>query len=104
MATSRTKLTNPQIPQFNGKNYGYWAITMKAQFSSQDIWDLVENGFQEPGNSTNNALSQAKRDLLRDNRKMDAKPSSTSFKQFMKVFSQGLQQQRSPIKHGTPSR
>eukprot|EP00253_Pinus_taeda_P026366 PITA_26366 len=41
---------------------------------SQDIWDLVENGFQEPANiATYNALSQAERDLLRDNRKKDSK-------------------------------
>ena len=47
---------------------------MKALFSSQDIWDLVENGFQEPTNAAAyNALSQAKRDLLTDNRKKDAK-------------------------------
>lgn len=31
-----TSLTNPQIPQFNGKNYEYWSITMKALFCSQD--------------------------------------------------------------------
>eukprot|EP00253_Pinus_taeda_P024042 PITA_24042 len=46
---------------------------MKALFSSQDIWDLVKNGFQEPARvATYNALSQEKRDLLRDNRKNDA--------------------------------
>ena len=73
MATSSTSLTNPQIPQFNGKNYDYWAITMKAMFSSQDICDLVENGFQGLADTTTyNALSQEERDLLRDNRKKDA--------------------------------
>ena len=45
---------------------------MKALFSSQDIWDLVENGFQEAADATTyNALSQAEMDLLRDNRKKD---------------------------------
>ena len=74
METSITNLTNPQIPQFNGKNYDYWAITMKALFSSQDIWDLMENGFQEPADgATYNALSQQEKDLLRDNRKKDSK-------------------------------
>ena len=68
------KLTDPQIPQFNGKNYDYSAITINALFSSQDIWDLVENGFQETTYATTyNALSQAERDLLRENRKKDAK-------------------------------
>eukprot|EP00253_Pinus_taeda_P016759 PITA_16759 len=74
METSSTSLTNLQIPQFNGKNYDYWAITMKALFSSQDILDLVENGFQEPAAATTyNALSQVERDLLRDNKKNDSK-------------------------------
>jgi len=40
-------LTNPQIPQFNGNDYDYWAIAMMDVFSSQYIWNLVENGFQE---------------------------------------------------------
>lgn len=47
---------------------------MKALFSSQDIWELVENGFQEPADvAAYNALTQAERDLLRDNRKKDSK-------------------------------
>ena len=47
---------------------------MKALFSSQDIWDLVENGFQEPADATAyNVLSQQEKDLLRDNRKKDPK-------------------------------
>lgn len=74
METSRKSLTNPQIPQFNGNNYDYWAITVKAMFSSQEIWYLVENGFLEPTNAaTYNALSQAEMDLLRDNRKKNSK-------------------------------
>eukprot|EP00253_Pinus_taeda_P019205 PITA_19205 len=74
METASTSFTNPQIPQFNGKNYDYWAITMKALFSSQDIWDLVENGFQEPTDeATYNALSQQEKDVLRGNKKKDSK-------------------------------
>ena len=47
---------------------------MKALFSSQDIWDLEENGFQEPADLVAyNALSQQQTDLLRDNRKKDSK-------------------------------
>jgi len=43
---------------------------MKAFFCSQDIWDLVDNGFPELANvAAYNALSQAEKDLLRDNRK-----------------------------------
>ena len=41
---------------------------------SQDIWDLVKNGFPELANAAAyNALSHAEKDLLRDNRKKNSK-------------------------------
>lgn len=47
---------------------------MKALFSYQDIWNLVENDFQKPADVVAyNALSQQEKDLLRDNRKKDSK-------------------------------
>ena len=74
MDVSSSNLTQPQIPQFNGKNYEYWDIQMKTLFCSQEIWDLVENGFTEPPNqAAYNVLSQAKKDLLKENKKKDAK-------------------------------
>ncbi|XP_057826189.1 uncharacterized protein LOC131037941 [Cryptomeria japonica] len=74
MAAPSTSLTNPQIPQFNGKNYDYWAITMKALFCAQDLWEFVENGYQEPVDATTyNALTQAEKDLLKENKKKDSK-------------------------------
>ena len=36
---------NAQLPEFNGKNYDYWEITMRTLFASQDLWELVEDGF-----------------------------------------------------------
>ena len=49
-------------------------MTMRILFSSQDLWDLVENGYQEPANvAAYNALSQVDKDLLKDNRKKDSK-------------------------------
>ena len=85
-------MTNPQLPHFNGNNYDYWAITMNALFASQDIWELVDNGFQELADATTlNALTQAQRYLLRENKKKDPNPSSIFSKQYMRVFSQGLQ-------------
>lgn len=47
---------------------------MNVMISSQDIFDLVENGFQEPVDATTyNALSQGENDLLRDKKKKDSK-------------------------------
>ena len=44
-ANTSMNIGNAQLPQFNGKNYDYWAITMRALFASQDLWELVEDGF-----------------------------------------------------------
>ena len=47
---------------------------MKALFCSQELWDLVENGFIEPRDqATYNVLSQAQKDLIKENKKKDAK-------------------------------
>ena len=47
---------------------------MKTLFCSQELWDLVENGFIEPPHqATYNVLSQAQKDLLKENKKKDAK-------------------------------
>ena len=83
MVATSTSLTNPQIPQFNDNNYDYWAITMNSMFSSQDIWEMVENGFQEPADEeTYNALTQAERDFFRDNKRKDSKALFYIFQAF----------------------
>eukprot|EP00253_Pinus_taeda_P031937 PITA_31937 len=65
---------NTQLPQFNGKNYDYWAITMKALFDSQDLWEFVEDGFEELAyeNEFNN-LTQADKERLKSYKKKDPK-------------------------------
>eukprot|EP00253_Pinus_taeda_P023123 PITA_23123 len=76
MASTSTSIGmfNPQFPQFNGKNYDYWAITMKALFACQDLWELVQDGFEEPADENEfNRLTQGEKDLLKSNRKKDSK-------------------------------
>jgi len=74
MAGATGSILQPQIPIFNGKNYDYWSIRMKTLFCSQDVWDLVENGFPEPADQqAYQALSQAEKDLLKENKKKDSK-------------------------------
>ena len=71
---SRSNLTQPQIPQFNGKNDEYWSIKMKTLFCSQELWDLVENSFTEaPYQAAYNTLSQAQKVILKEDKKKDAK-------------------------------
>ena len=73
-STSGASLSSLQTPLFTGKNYEYWSLTMKALFRSQDIWEIVENGYVEPPDqAAYNALTQAEKDLLREQRKKDGK-------------------------------
>ena len=47
---------------------------MKALFIGQYVWDIVQNGYAEPVDQTAyNNLSQAKKDILREQRKKDGK-------------------------------
>eukprot|EP00253_Pinus_taeda_P025292 PITA_25292 len=65
---------NTQLPQCNGKNYDYWEITMRALFASQNLWELVEDGFEEPADENEfNRLTQGEKNLLKSNRKKDSK-------------------------------
>jgi hypothetical protein len=66
--------SNLQPPTFTGKNYELWSLTMKELFRGQDVWEIVENGYVEPTDQeTYNALTQAEKDALKDQRKKDGK-------------------------------
>ena len=54
----------PLIPIFNGEKYEFWSVKMKTLFKSQDLWDLVENGF------VNDAADEQR---TKENKKKDSK-------------------------------
>ena len=61
-----------QTPIFTEKNYEYWSLTMKALFRGQYVWEIVQHGYVEPIDmKTYNNLTQAKKDVLREQRKKD---------------------------------
>ncbi|XP_057449943.1 uncharacterized protein LOC130741148 [Lotus japonicus] len=39
--------TTSQIPVFNGEHYDYWSSQMETIFLSQDLWDVVEEKYEE---------------------------------------------------------
>ncbi|KAA0032274.1 putative gag-pol polyprotein, identical [Cucumis melo var. makuwa] len=53
----------PLIPIFKGEGYEFWSIRMKTLLRSQDLWDLVEQGYADPDDEG----------TLRENRKKDSK-------------------------------
>ena len=73
-ASTSMGIGNTQLPKFNGKNYEYWEITMRALFASQDLWELVEDGFEEPTDENEfDDLTQADKELLKRNKKNDSR-------------------------------
>ncbi|KAK3010224.1 hypothetical protein RJ639_011863 [Escallonia herrerae] len=40
-------VTQPLIPIFNGEGYEFWSIRMQTLLKSQDLWDLVEQGYPD---------------------------------------------------------
>ncbi|XP_073100637.1 uncharacterized protein [Elaeis guineensis] len=59
------------IPRLTTTNYENWSIQMKTLLGSQDIWEVVEKGYEEPQN--NGAQMAAQRTALVDQRKKDKK-------------------------------
>ncbi|GMP43926.1 hypothetical protein CsSME_00013096 [Camellia sinensis var. sinensis] len=59
------------MPIFAGENYDYWCVMMKTLFQSQGLWNLVQNGYDEPNSTT--TLTSAQEQQLEETRKKDAK-------------------------------
>ena len=55
--------TQPLIPIFKGEDYEFWSIRMKTLIRSQDLWDLVEQGYADSDD----------KGKLRENKKKDSK-------------------------------
>lgn len=56
-------VSQPMILVFKGECHEFWSIKMKMLFKSQDLWDLVENGYTDPDEETR----------LKENNKKDSK-------------------------------
>ncbi|XP_077237192.1 uncharacterized protein LOC143878863 [Tasmannia lanceolata] len=66
-----SNMLQPQLPRFNSKNYNQWSIQMKVLYGSQDLWDIVETGVEDPEDQA--ALTPQQLNELKENRKKDKK-------------------------------
>ena len=48
------------LPRLTKTNYENWSIQMKALLGSQDAWEVVEDGFEEPNDTTGYTVAQNK--------------------------------------------
>ncbi|KAK9100717.1 hypothetical protein Scep_024147 [Stephania cephalantha] len=63
-----------QVPTLNNNNYDNWSIKMKALLGSQDVWDIIEKGYNEPADdAVFAALTPDQKTTLKDSRKRDKK-------------------------------
>ena len=69
--TSNNNNSQFHIPRLTKQNYDLWCIQYKALLRSQELWELVEDGYTEPREDA--VMSNAERQALRESRKKDNK-------------------------------
>ncbi|KAI3937122.1 hypothetical protein MKX01_015337 [Papaver californicum] len=57
------------LPRLTKENYENWSIQMRALLGSQDLWEMVKEGFEEPTNTTGYTAAQNK--ALKETRSKD---------------------------------
>ncbi|CAL1409572.1 unnamed protein product [Linum trigynum] len=48
-----------QIPIFDGELYEYWSAQMEPIFISQDLWDIVQEGYEYPQDEDEDSKKRA---------------------------------------------
>jgi len=68
------------IPRLTKQNYDQWCIQYKVLLRSQELWELVEDGYIDPESTGEEAaISNSERQTLRESRKKDNKALFTIY-------------------------
>ena len=68
-----SNLVKIQVPILGKENYSKWYIQFKALFGSQDLQDIVTNGYIEHTAKQEAAYTVEQKTTLKDQRKKDKK-------------------------------
>ena len=68
MANNVGNVSQPLIPIAKGENYYLRSLKMNTLFKYQELWEMVEQGYEEPKEAPTEPNQK-----LRENRKKDAK-------------------------------
>ncbi|KAA8537373.1 hypothetical protein F0562_026940 [Nyssa sinensis] len=66
-------LFQQQMPKLSKDNYESWSIQIKVLFGSQDLWELVTDGYTEPTQQEEAAYTADEKKTLKEQRKKDKK-------------------------------
>ncbi|KAA8521189.1 hypothetical protein F0562_011844 [Nyssa sinensis] len=65
--------TLQQLPKLSKDNYKSWSIQIKALFGSQDLWELITDGYTEPTQQEETAYTTDEKKTPKEHRKKDKK-------------------------------
>ncbi|XP_015941308.1 uncharacterized protein LOC107466820 [Arachis duranensis] len=66
-----TSLSLSAAPKFSGDKYDFWKIKMRRFLVANELWEIVDNGFEVP--VANAQLNDGQQQTLRENSSKDAK-------------------------------
>ncbi|KAI5437820.1 hypothetical protein KIW84_023801 [Lathyrus oleraceus] len=71
-SNSSTVYSNVKVPLFEGENYDFWTIKMETLFTSLDVLEFVQNGYEEPAPTEAEESSQRLEELKKKKKITDA--------------------------------
>ena len=72
---TNTNIFNPQVnwvPTFKGEKYDQWSMQMKSIFITQDIWEIIQDGYEKPKDANEEASwDETKKTQYKQNKRRD---------------------------------